>query len=210
MRLILELRNVFARNRLLIAAISLTFFSVLIISAIVVYAAFLTSPALIEKLRGLLSSTRSYVAIPPPYTKGLYGFIFLNNIGHFWNPVRIWVWIPLIGVFSLGFELIFNAIVIGGIAAFFSLTKGAMFAVAGLAPHGVIELPAFMLEFGGLARWHITTTRALYTKLSGRNIDGGQLREGIKDTVVLSAISVLLFAVAAYVETFITPRFLGL
>jgi uncharacterized membrane protein SpoIIM required for sporulation len=106
--------------------------------------------------------------------------------------------------------LLFNAIVIGGVAAFASFTKGAMFAVAGLAPHGIIEIPAFMLEFTGLARWHITTTRALYMKLSGRDIDRRQLREGIKDTVVLSVISVLLFAVAAYIEAFITPHLLGL
>jgi stage II sporulation protein M len=136
--------------------------------------------------------------------------IFLNNIGHFWNPVRIWVWIPLVGAVSLGYELLLNAIVIGGVASFVSVTKGAYYAILGLTPHGVIELPAFVLEFSGLARWHITATRAAYTKLSGRPVDRPLLIEGVRDTLVLSVLSVLLFAIAAVIETYVTPHLLGL
>lgn len=145
-----------------------------------------------------------------PPIHGLYQFILLNNIGHFWNPVRIWVWLPFIGALSLGYELLVNAIVIGAVASFTSVTKGAAFTFAGLAPHGVIELPAFIFEFAALARWHITTTRAIYSKLSGRKVDRPLLLEGIKDTMILSLLSVALFAVAAAVETYVTPRLLGM
>jgi stage II sporulation protein M len=189
--------------------ISVAFFSILIISAAVTYAILVASPELVVGLQAWLQSAGTYVAIPPPYTNGLYRLIFLNNIGHFWNPVRLWVWIPLIGAFDLGYELLLNAVLIGGVASFVSITKGALYTIAGLVPHGVIEIPAFILEFAGLARWHVSTTRAIYTKLNGQPVDRPALVEGIKDTVTISLLSVVLFAAAAYVETFVTPHFLG-
>ena len=203
------LRQTFLRNRLLIAAISAAFFGIMIITGVVTYLVLLTSPYLVKGLQSWTQSTASYIAIPPPYTNGMYHFIFLNNIGHFWNPLRLWVWIPFIGAFQLGYELLLNAILIGAIASFVSGIRGPMYTIAGLLPHGVIEIPAFILEYTGLARWHVCTTRALYTKLSGQQIDRSLLRTGIKDAAILSLLSVALFAVAAYIETFITPHFLG-
>jgi stage II sporulation protein M len=181
----------------------------MIISALVTYAVLLESPGLVKGLQAWLESADSYIAIPPPYTAGLYRLIFLNNIGHFWNPVRIWVWIPFIGAFDLGYELLLNAILIGAVASFISITRGSLYTIAGLAPHGVIEIPAFILEFAGLTRWHVTTTRALYEKLSGQSSDRPLLFEGIKDAIALSLLSVALFAIAAAVETFVTPHLLG-
>ena len=204
------LKQTFIRNKLLITAISITFFFIMIITTLVTYLVLISSHGLVESLKVWLQSAESsYIAIPPPYTKGLYQFIFLNNIGHFWNPIRVWVWIPFVGAFQLGYELLLNAILIGAVASFVSLTKGPIYTISGLAPHGVIELPAFILEFTGLARWHVSTSRALYEKLSGRSVDQPLLKEGIKDTIIFSVLSVAMFAVAAYVETFITPHFLG-
>ncbi len=210
MRLISDIRVALVRNKLLITVIAMTFFSIIIVSAVVAYAVLLASPNLAKGFQGIIGSARSYAAIPPPYTRGLYRLIFMNNIGHFWNPVRVWVWVPFIGAFSLGFELLVNAVVIGAVASFASVTRGVPYMIAGLTPHGVFEIPAFILEFAGLARWHVTTTRTLYGKLSGRSVDRPLLIEGLKDTLTLSLLSVVLFAIAAYVETFVTPHFLGL
>jgi uncharacterized membrane protein SpoIIM required for sporulation len=204
------LRGALVRNKLLISVVAITFFAIIILTAVIAYAVLLTSPELMKSFENLIGSTRAYVAIPPPYTKGLYVSIFLNNIGHFWNPLRIWVWAPFVGAFSLGYELLLNAVVIGAVISFADLTKGAMYTIVGLTPHGVFEIPAFILEFAGLARWHITTTRALYEKLSGRNVDRPLLKEGVSDTLLLSLLSVVLFAIAAYFESYVTPRFLGL
>lgn len=204
------MRVVFVRNKLLISVVAITFFAIIILTAVIAYAVLLASPELMKSFENLVGSTSTYVAIPPPYTKGLYVLIFLNNIGHFWNPIRIWVWAPFIGAFSLGYELVLNAVVIGAVISFASLTKGAMYTIAGLTPHGVFEIPAFVLEFAGLARWHITTTRALYEKLSGRTVDRPLLKEGVSDTLLLSFLSVVLFAIAAYFESYVTPHFLGL
>lgn len=210
MRYIDELSSVFRRNKILITVVAIAFFSIIIVSAAVAYVILLTSPGLIRGLQELIEPARRYITIPLPYTSSLYRLIFLNNIGHFWNPTRAWVWLPLVGAYSLGYELLLNAVVIGGVASFASVTRGTLYTIAGLTPHGVLEVPAFILEFTGLARWHITTTRTMYAKLSGRNIDRPLLVEGIKDTVILSLLSVALFAIAAYVETYITPRLLGL
>ncbi len=201
---------VFKRNKLLIGVIALTFVSIMTVSTVVAYVIFLTSPDLVSGLRDIFGTAKGYLAPPPPYTNELYRLIFLNNIGHFWNPLRALVWLPFVGAYSLGYELLLNAILIGGVASFTTLTRGAVYTVAGLTPHGIIEIPAFILEFAGLARWHVTTTKAIYAKLSGRNVDRPLLLEGIKDTMVLSLFSVVLFAVAAYIEAFVTPRFLGL
>ena len=181
----------------------------MIITGVAAYLLLVASSDLVGGLQSWTQSTAGYIAIPPPYTSGLYQFIFLNNIGHFWNPIRLWVWVPFVGAFQLGYELLLNAILIGAVASFVSVTKGPMYSIAGLVPHGVIEIPAFILEFTSLARWHVSTTRALYTKLNGQSMDRPLLRQGIKDTVALSLLSVALFAVAAYVETFITPHLLG-
>jgi stage II sporulation protein M len=210
MNVLTELRSVFRRNRLLISVVALAFFIVTFVSALIVYMFLLTSPELVTDFQTTIGTARQLVAIPPPYTPDLYRLILLNNVGHFWNPTRVWVWIPLIGAFSLGYELLLNAIVIGGIASFTSMTRGVAYTVAGLTPHGIIEIPAFILEFAGLARWHVASTKALYTKLDGRPVDRPLLVQGIKDTLILSLISVLLFASAAYIESYITPKFLGL
>ncbi|MGA2461063.1 MAG: stage II sporulation protein M [Candidatus Bathyarchaeia archaeon] len=210
MNALTELRLIFVRNKLLISVVALTFLMVTFLSAMIAYIFLLTSPELVKTFQTAIGTTRQLVAIPPPYTPDLYRLILLNNIGHFWNPTRVWVWIPVVGAFSLGYELLLNAIVIGGVASFASVTRGAAYTVAGLAPHGIFEIPAFILEFAGLTRWHVASTKAIYTKLSGRSLDRPLLIEGIKDTLVLSLLSVLLFTVAAYVETYITPMFLGL
>jgi len=203
------LGSTFRRNRLLIVAISVAFFAVMVVAGSVTYLILVASPSLVRLLEAWLQSAAGYIAIPPPYTGGLYRFIFLNNIGHFWNPIRLWVWIPFIGAFDLGYELLLNAFIIGAAAAFVGMTKGAAYTTAGLVPHGVIEIPAFILEFTALTRWHVTTTRALYAKLSGQPGDRSLFREGLRDTVTLSLLSVTLFAIAAYVETFVTPHLLG-
>ena len=192
MSLSTTLYGAFYRNRILIEVVAAAFFVTMTISAVVAYVLLLTSPELIGGIEQLIGSTRSYVAIPPAYTSGLYQFIFLNNIGHFWNSVRIWVWIPFAGAFSFGYELLLNAVVIGAVVAFTSITRGGTYTLAGLAPHGVIELPAFILEFAGLARWHITITRAVHSRLSGRNVDRPLLVEEVKDAIALSFVSVIV------------------
>jgi len=85
------LRSTLRRNRFLVVAISAAFFVTMIMAAVVTYLVLAASPVLIDALHDWLQSNAGYVAIPPPYTTGLYRVIFLNNIGHFWNPIRFGV-----------------------------------------------------------------------------------------------------------------------
>ena len=121
MRAIGHLSGTLNRNRFLITVVGFAFFAVMIASAVVTYAVLATSPNLIQDFQGIIGSARSYIAIPPPYTRELYLLIFLNNLAHFWNPVRVWVWIPFVGALSLGYELLLNGVVIGAVASFTSV-----------------------------------------------------------------------------------------
>ena len=107
----------FARIRFLFVVVSAAFFSAMIIAGAVTYFLLLSSPDLVQALVSSLQSLAGYIAMPPPYTGSFYRLIFLNNIGHFWNPIRLWVWIPLVGAFDLGFELLLNAALIGAVAS---------------------------------------------------------------------------------------------
>ena len=189
---------------------AVAFFSSLFVATVVSYLVLAMSPQLAAYVTNFVETQRPLIGNLKPETIEFYRLIFLNNIGHYWNPARASVWIPLIGAFSLGYELILNAILIGAVASFAATSRGAAFALAALAPHGIFELPALILEFSALARWHIAASRAIYEKMSGRQVDRPLLLQGLKDTVVLSVVSVALFAFAAYVETWVTPNVMGI
>lgn len=198
------------RNRTIIKAVFITFFGVMIACVLVTVLAFSVNPGLSDFLKSLLQNESSYIVIPPPYTETLYFYIFLNNIGHFWNPIRLLVWVPLLGVLEMGFELFLNAALIGVLATIVGMTKGATYSVLGLIPHGIFEIPAFILEFTSIIRWHIATIEAIAAKAMGRKVNAVKLERGLKDTLILAVASVILFAIAAVIETYVTPRLLRL
>jgi len=172
--------------------------------------AFSADPGLLGWFKSLMQDERSYIAISPPYTSDLYFFILLNNAGHFWNPVRMLVWVPLLGTVSLGLELLLNGVIIGALSVVVGMANGILYPILGIVPHGIIEIPAFILEFASIIRWHVAIVEALMAKVSGEKVNTAKFRQNVKDSLTLAAVSVILFAIAAFVETFITPRLLGL
>jgi uncharacterized membrane protein SpoIIM required for sporulation len=136
--------------------------------------------------------------------------ILQNNTGHFWNPAKMLVWVPFLGTFFLALELLLNSVTIGAISVFIGKTRGIFYPIVGLTPHGVFEIPAFIFQFASLIRWHVTITEFIMAKIVGERVEGAKLRQGLKDTVVLAIISLTLFIIAAYVETYITPYLLGM
>lgn len=115
------------------------------------------------------------------------------------------VWIPLLGTFTLGLELLLNGGLIGIVAVTAGITHGALYPILGLTPHGMVEIPAFVLQFASMIRWHVTTIEAVMKKIIGEKVDGVKFRQGVKDTVILAVASVTLFMIAAFIETYITP-----
>ena len=189
---------------------ALTFFGVIIVSIFLTAFVFSLAPWLSEWFSPLMQSERSYIVFPPPYTWDLYFFIFLNNVSHFWNPVRMFVWVPLLGTFVLGLELLFNGVVIGVVATIVGMKRGVFYPILGLVPHGIFEIPAFVFEFASLICWQVSTIEVIMAKITGEKVNYAKFKRGVKDALILAVASVILFVIAAFVETYITPRLLGM
>lgn len=198
------------RNKTIIKATALGFFAVIIVSMLLTVFAFSIAPWLLEWFKSLIRSQRGYIDTPQPYTENLFFYIFLNNAGHFWNPVRMLVWVPLFGTFVLGLELLLNGVVIGALSIIAGMTRGIFYPIVGVLPHGVFEIPAFVLQFASIICWHVTTIEMIMAKITGEKVDGGKFKQGVKDTLILAVASLILFVVAAFVETYITPYLLGM
>src|SRR4030042_2684527 len=108
-----SLKGAVHRNSLIIKATTLAFFIILALAIIASVIVFSVAPELSEQLSSLAQTALNYGDIPAPFTGTLFSFIFLNNIGHFWNPIRMLVWIPVLGPLLLGFEILLNSGVIG-------------------------------------------------------------------------------------------------
>lgn len=65
MRLTSAMRIALVRNKLLITVIAITFFSIIIISAVVAYAVLLTSPDLMRVIEDFVGTTRTYADTAP-------------------------------------------------------------------------------------------------------------------------------------------------
>jgi stage II sporulation protein M len=198
------------RNKMIIKATTIAFFAVMVLSIFLTVLVFSMAPWLSDWFRSVAESERSYIAIPPPFTEELYSYIFLNNVGHFWNPLKMLVWVPLLGTFVLGSELLLNGGVIGIVAVVAGMTHGVFYPIVGLTPHGILEIPAFILQFASIIRWHVTTVDAIMAKITGEELEGAKFKRGVKDTLILAVSSVILFMIAAAVETYITPYLLGM
>jgi len=195
---------------MIIKATTIAFFTILLLSIFLTVLVFSIAPDVSDWFRSLAQSEKSYIVIPPPFTENLCFYIFLNNIGHFWNPLKMLVWVPLLGTFILGSELLLNGGIIGIVSVTAGITHGIFYPIVGLTPHGILEIPAFILQFASIIRWQVTTIDAVMTKIIGKKVDGVKLRRGIKDTAILAIASVILFMVAAFIETYITPYLLGM
>jgi len=195
---------------MIIKATTLAFFIIMLLSMFLTVLVFSMAPWLSDWFRSVAQSERRYIAIPPAFTEDLYFYIFLNNVGHFWNPFKMLVWVPLLGTFILGSELLLNGGVIGIVAVTAGINHGIFYPIVGLTPHGILEIPAFILQFASVIRWHVTTIDAMMKKIIGEKVDGVNFKQGIKDTIILAIASVILFMIAAYIETYITPYLLGM
>ncbi|MFQ6065299.1 MAG: stage II sporulation protein M [Candidatus Bathyarchaeia archaeon] len=204
------LQNCVRRNKTIIKVTALSFFLIILLSMVLATAVFSAIPWASDWFWSMAESERRYIAIPPTFTKNLYFFILLNNIGHFWNPTKMLVWIPLLGTFILGLELLLNGGIIGIVALTAGITHGALYPILGLIPHGVVEIPAFILQFASIIRWHVTLTEAVMKRIIGEKVDGTKLRRGVKDALILAVVSVALFVIAALIETYVTPFLLGM
>ncbi len=125
--------------------------------------------------------------------------VFLNNLQ---ACLLLFLGGASLGVLT-AFVLATNGLVIGAIIEVVREQKGLIFVLAAIAPHGIFELPAFVIA-GALG---FLLARGLWRDLHGRE-DAGvtALRLGRHFLTIV----VPLIAVAAIIEAFITPEIIHL
>ena len=210
LKVIETLKGAVQRNSLIVKATTLSFFILLSLTIVATIFVFSAAPEISDQLSSLAETALNYEDIPTPYTGTLFSYIFLNNIGHFWNPIRMFVWVPVLGPVLLGFEILLNSGVIGVIAVMVGINNGIAYPIVGLVPHGIIEIPAFLLQFSSIVLWQATVTEAIIAKLRGRKLEKDKVNQGLKDASILAVASIILLFVAAAIETYVTPYLLGL
>ena len=198
------------RNSLIIKATTVTFFIILSLVIVATIFVFSEAPEFSDQLSSLAQSAFNFEDIPSPFTGTFFSFIFLNNIGHFWNPIRMLVWIPALGPLLLGFELVLNSGLIGVIAVIVGIENGIAYPIIGLVPHGILEIPAFLLQFACIVLWQATITEVILTKLRGKKVERNKVKQCLNDTLILAVTAIILFMIAAAVETYVTPYLLGI
>lgn len=210
LKIIQILKGPVYRNSLIIKAITFTFFIMLLSAMIFTIAIFYVAPELSDNLSSLTKSMFDYEDVPSPFTGDFLSYIFLNNSGHYWNPIRMLVWIPFLGPLLLMFEIILNSGVIGVISVIIGIDNGIAYPIIGLVPHGIIEIPAFLLQLSSIILWQVIITETILAKLRGRHIEKDKINQSLSDTLILAVNSIVLLFIAAVIETYVTPYLLGI
>ncbi|MFA7198682.1 MAG: stage II sporulation protein M [Methanoculleus sp.] len=129
----------------------------------------------------------------------LAGKLFLNNLS---ACLLLFLGGASLGVVTM-LILSVNGLLIGAVTEFMRQQQGMLFITAALVPHGIFEIPAFLIA-GGLG---LLLGQALITEWQGRG-DAAALAVPLASRFLW--IVVPLLAIAAVVEAFITPAVLSM
>ncbi len=156
------------------------------------------NPDAAENLLGLLKETFGSITSLEPFGRMLE--IFKNNVRNSFMAL----------LFGLGFGIVpfffvvVNGIVLGILVEFFFNKQGAIFVIAAILPHGIIELPMVLMSVGiGFRLGHITYLLMIHQKTMHELLN--ELKQGV---IFYFKIIVPLLLVAAIVESYITPLFI--
>ncbi len=123
--------------------------------------------------------------------------IFKNNIRNSFAALLLGL---AFGIVPFTFAVL-NGIVLGVIVDFFVKTKGALFVLAAILPHGIIELPAVLMSVGiGFRLGHAAYLSLMRLKTACELMN--ELRQAIIFYVKIIAPLLLL---AALIESNVTP-----
>jgi stage II sporulation protein M len=126
---------------------------------------------------------------------GIMLVIFLNNAIKSLLAIVLGAGFGIIPVIFIGG----NGLLLGLVANQVSREQGALFVLAAILPHGIIEIPMILISSGlGLRLGHV-----MYCSIRGKETDlRSQLMQSLR--IYLRIVMPLLF-VSAVVETFVTP-----
>ena len=166
---------------------------IFIISVIAGLLASLKDLGLSENYLGMLKESFGWIKDLPPI--GIMLVIFLNNALKSLLAIVLGAGFGIIPVIFVGG----NGLLLGLVANQISSEKGALFVLAAILPHGIIEIPMVLVSSGlGLRLGYL-----MYSSIMGKKTDmRSELMQSLR--VYIRIIVPLLF-VSAIVETFVTP-----
>ncbi|AEH60350.1 protein of unknown function DUF95 transmembrane [Methanosalsum zhilinae DSM 4017] len=170
--------------------------AVFIVSAIAGYIYASLSPEFASAAMGELDQLVEIIEDLP--LLGIMLFIFFNNAIKSLFALVMGV---AFGIIPLLF-IAYNGVILGVVVQVIAAERGFMFVVAGILPHGIIELPVVLISSAIGMKAGYETLKAV----SGKDANiKEELVKGIR--FYMKWIVPLLF-VAAVIETFITPLFI--
>jgi stage II sporulation protein M len=124
----------------------------------------------------------------------------------FRNIMSILVSFTLSPIFLLApiTALVLNGWILGAVSVEIAGEESLDFVLAGILPHGIIEIPAFIIAEAAALSMGATVVLALFRKERRP-----QVAPAFKQNLRYLIISMLLLIPAAIIETFITPIFLS-
>jgi stage II sporulation protein M len=157
----------------------------------------LTAPAGISRLLSEeLAALEEFGEILAPFTFAMFIFIFIKN------AVALLVSFALSPIFCLVpiLALFVNGWLVALVSSIVVEEKSLGFVLAGLLPHGIIELPALFIGEAAALSFGAMAVIALFKK-EKRNL----LLPSLKQNLKYLWIALALFLPAAIIETYITP-----
>ncbi len=144
-----------------------------------------------------LKKLADFLAPLPQHT--LFVFIFLKNVAAILVSLAFSPLFLLVPIAALTF----NGWLLGWVANTVIAEKSLGYLLAGLLPHGIIELPALFLGEAFALKFGMSFLFFLFKK------ERSGLRMNLRRDFIYLMVSLALFLPAALIETYITPLFLG-
>ncbi|AKG53792.1 integral membrane protein [Dehalogenimonas sp. WBC-2] len=132
---------------------------------------------------------------------GLFFFILIRNIIAF---LTAFFFSPLLLLVPIG-SLVLNGAVISVVSRLVLQDQSVGFLIAGIMPHGIIEIPAYIFVQAAALGFGFTVLRGLF-KSDYRD----RVKPELKANLRRLGIAVMLLIPAAFIESFVTPVLLNL
>jgi len=155
-------------------------------------------------LASLLSDELVYLGelggILVPFTFTMFIFIFIKNVV---TLLFSFIFSPLLAIIPV-VTLLLNGWLLGLVSAMVTEQQSLGYVLAGILPHGVIELPALFIGEAAALSFGIMAVMALFKK-EKRGLFLPSLRQNLR----YLGLALVLMLPAAAIETYLTPLLLG-
>lgn len=177
-----------------------TMAAIFILSSIFGYLSLFYYPEYSQLLEGALKEFEGFTELSQFQ---LFLFIFLNNSVKIFFTIVLGIFLAIVPVLMV----FLNGYFIGGVIYLVLARSGWATILAGLLPHGIIEIPVFILAAGmGL----MIGTRAAQKLFNTIERDKYSIKEDLKNGIRIFAVVFLpLLLAAALIESYITPVILA-